>query len=82
MKTQCPLGESWHHKFCSLYPIYKKIDSFDLCMNQTACKHFRKAIVFNETLYKKFSDNLRKHLVAHNDDYGKDNSFQKLDTAL
>ena len=37
-KTNCPLGESWHHQYCPLHAKHKENDTFDLCLYQNTCK--------------------------------------------
>jgi len=36
-KTNCPLGESWHHQYCLLHAKHNENDTFNLCMHQATC---------------------------------------------
>jgi hypothetical protein len=36
-KTNCPLGESWHHQYWLLHAKHNKNDIFNLCMHQATC---------------------------------------------
>ncbi len=47
-KCDCPLGDSWHHQFCSLHSKHEKNGTFDLCLNHVACKNFKEALELNQ----------------------------------
>ena len=62
-KTNCPLGESWHHQYCLLHAKHKENDTFHLCLHQANCQGYKSLIDFNRSqlvaitkLFKKPSD--------------------------
>jgi len=48
-KTNCPLGESWHHQYCLLHAKHKENDTFDLCLHQANCQGYKSLIDFNRS---------------------------------
>ena len=59
-KTNCPLGESWHHQYCPLHAKHKENDTFDLCLYQNTCKGYKSFLDLNRNQLEAMTKILRK----------------------